>query len=378
MNALWPYRGQIPTSVRGDMEGLQQPFFDPVDVFAGPASVARKIGIKAFAGIPLDILASIAAGGVEDKTKNIPGLNALAPIATAVGMGYGGGKIYNALSQPETRQAIMRPLANDRGLWTVYGGNPDATQGQFSALHDRVPRVEIDDSDARIRIGNLIKSEFPGVYESKGTLGDILDHPALFEQHPELAQIGANIYEGKSMIPSGSYQRASANIDGVNIDYPPSIFVKDKNTEGVKSTLLHEIQHALQERGGMAKGGSPGEVGMWRDRKIELDEAVRNQPNVRAWINEQNALIDSVPEDQLDAALAAHAKKAPAELKAQWQDRRPRNFDVMTPNELYRNLAGEIEARDAAARMNMSAEQRRRTQPYSSENIPINEWIIRK
>lgn len=42
--------------------------------------------------------------------------------------------------------------------------------------------------------------------------------------------------------------------------------------------------------------------------------------------------------------------------------------------ELYRHLAGEIEARDAASRIGLWDAERERTAPYSSEDIPIEDW----
>jgi len=42
----------------------------------------------------------------------------------------------------------------------------------------------------------------------------------------------------------------------------------------------------------------------------------------------------------------------------------------------YRNLAGEIEARDVQARMDYTAEQRKQIPPYSSENISPNDAIV--
>jgi hypothetical protein len=44
---------------------------------------------------------------------------------------------------------------------------------------------------------------------------------------------------------------------------------------------------------------------------------------------------------------------------------------------MYRLLAGEIEARDTAARMDFNPQQRERIEPYSSENIPAEQAILR-
>jgi uncharacterized protein YukE len=49
----------------------------------------------------------------------------------------------------------------------------------------------------------------------------------------------------------------------------------------------------------------------------------------------------------------------------------------LNPYDRYNRLAGEFEARDAASRMGLTPEQRLTTPPYSSENIPLEDLIVR-
>ena len=44
----------------------------------------------------------------------------------------------------------------------------------------------------------------------------------------------------------------------------------------------------------------------------------------------------------------------------------------------YERLAGEIEARDVSRRMYKGKMGRRYKPPYSSENIPLEDWIVRR
>lgn len=88
-----------------------------------------------------------------------------------------------------------------------------------------------------------------------------------------------------------------------------------------KSTLLHELQHAVQHREGFAKGGSPTEF-----RYLKGSELARG----------------------------------------------------VTPYEKYKRLAGEAEARNVQKRMDYTAAQRQAEPPWSTLDVPENELIVRK
>ena len=92
------------------------------------------------------------------------------------------------------------------------------------------------------------KTKLQQMEQPKTLLGNVFEHPELLQAYPDLA----NIKVGKE---------TSANYRGM--------FNPEKNTittgggliggspDQSRSTMLHELQHAIQETEGMAKGGNP-------------------------------------------------------------------------------------------------------------------------
>lgn len=75
-------------------------------------------------------------------------------------------------------------------------------------------------------------------------LGDVLDHPKLFAAYPDLANMQV------SFVNSSEYRGVySPRDDQIGI-------AVSGDQEQMLSTLLHEIQHAIQQREGFAKGGN--------------------------------------------------------------------------------------------------------------------------
>lgn len=80
------------------------------------------------------------------------------------------------------------------------------------------------------------------------TVGDILEHPELFAAYPELAKLEVQ------QAPRSSSFRGSLSRLGES----GTPFVKlreDLTAEQARSTLMHELQHAIQEKEGFALGG---------------------------------------------------------------------------------------------------------------------------
>jgi GNAT superfamily N-acetyltransferase len=90
-----------------------------------------------------------------------------------------------------------------------------------------------------------------------------------------------------------------------------------------KSSMLHELQHAVQGREGFAPGGT------------EADFIYQNSP----LFNQR------------------------------------RSYE--SPADAYRRVAGEVEARNVQSRMNMSADERRATPPWKTQDVADADQIIR-
>lgn len=182
-------------------------------------------------------------------------------------------------------------------------------KGKFSALADKKPRFEISDRQASLKkISGVVKD---GITR----LENILDHKGLFKQYPNLKRLRVAFEEGGANIN----QRGSFDPRTFQITIDPRLPRGE-----MRSTLLHEVQHAIQNIEGFAKGGTPNQfVPIITDNFSNLIKQKRES-----------------------------FKK-------------------------YQSLAGEIEARDVQAREALSPQQRRYKQPYSSQGIPLKDQIVR-
>ena len=110
-------------------------------------------------------------------------------------------------------------------------------------------RVQISDKDAKIKnLKQRKDGRLQAVDISKGmTLGDIIDHPLLFALYPRLKNVPVQIKGNSSYVSQ----------DAITGDIK---FINFRTSEGVKSlrhSVLHEIQHAIQNIERWARGGQP-------------------------------------------------------------------------------------------------------------------------
>ena len=203
-------------------------------------------------------------------------------------------------------------------------------------------------------------------------LEDILDHPVLFEAYPQLRETRIRFSElGDG--ENGNYDRKTNTIT-----------LSEKLRSAPEDTLVHEIQHAIQQAEGFAGGASPE---YWdsrmqagyslgkNDRKIaQLDRQYREAFDAmpeelkkkvreinRAWLAKDFDHMLEL-EESLEGSEYEDAYLALTDLD--WERRGLReNNEALSSRDLYRNTAGEIEARDVSRRRTWDADQRRNTMP---------------
>lgn len=208
------------------------------------------------------------------------------------------------------------------------------------------------------------------------TLSDYIQHDVLFEAYPELRD-AAVVFEETEPGVNGYYNAGQNTI------------VLDSKLRGApESTLVHEIQHAVQRAEGFARGSTPE---YWAARDYETGEIIQ------ALEQEYNQVLRGLDSKTLNKYLRyqevnrvmenleSAEEGTPAAEKYVQLDRISDQLymelwdipefkrlldlkrQIDTPREVYdrfyRNTAGEIEARDAEARRNYSAEQRRLRMP---------------
>lgn len=386
----------LPASVRpSDGYVERNPMVDPTDWLAGGLAALPKVGFRAAAGsIPLDAIGSFASDRVMPWVEDVPVLSVIAPIAASVATGYGvrGAMDDIARAGGPLRAARNSRLAEQRGSFVVYNGPPDAQRGQFSALHDRVPRVEVDDSVRRYLVEE----------SSAKSLDKILDHPQIYRAHPSMREVAVDLGVYDNAKISGKYEPGGNFYGGDG-----TITASGRTFDDADKVLLHELQHALQERGGMARGGSPEQMAKLRAQlanKMDFDttvsalarEAEQNfSGNVDRAARELNDLGIEVTPEHIQRLMKIGTKaaiKSGEESQAALSRLMGSGKGPQSDHDLYRRLAGEIEARDTVARMNLTADQRRRIQPlsgygvrpdgtfgptYDPNPIPLEDYIVR-
>ena len=134
---------------------------------------------------------------------------------------------------------------------------------------------------------------------------------------------------------------------------------KPKWSDG-KSTLLHELQHAVQQREGFAAGGNPSSISLLDMVPAETIESVKQSPLYR-----------------LQVAQGRDPKKALEGILAPYLDEFGGGNAGNARMDAYRRLAGEAEARAVQSRMDMTPEQRRATFPFDSYDVPRDKLILR-
>ena len=208
-------------------------------------------------------------------------------------------------------------------------------------------------------------------WAEKYELADFLRHSDLFEAYPALRHTSLVFKE--TMPGVNGYYDAGADT-----------IVLSKDLVGSPDrTLVHEIQHIIQGTEEFAGGSNPD---YWKyknkdrqayksDRRyLEAERRVRNAfdtmpDTVQETVRQINrAKLDQNWDEVLRLEESLYNGPYADEYSAYTQadfDRRARvdYFKNANTLELYRNTAGEIEARDAADRRSYTAEQRRQLRP---------------
>ena len=237
-------------------------------------------------------------------------------------------------------------------------------------------RFEIDDSNMKLRgdPSEIWENTDPadGIY-----LVDLIQHKELFEQYPFLKNVRVDFFTRANSGTNGQWNGRFGTIS-LNEKY------LDGFHEEMLDTLVHEIQHAVQQYEGFSGGSSPGywinraRNGMASDysKSRETSDAEQQysrileqaQPEVRDLIRRLNQAyaendldaVDEIEGELFDKYADAFEEIRHAEMSV--KDARE-NDRKRWAAEMYWNTAGEIEARDAAARRNMTAEERKNTPP---------------
>ena len=253
-------------------------------------------------------------------------------------------------------------------------------------------RWEIDDSGMKLRTDAADISNYT-------TLGELVDAPALFATYPDMKDMDVT-FQTLERGQNGGYNR---RFDSIEL----SRDLKNR-PEALLNSLTHEVQHAIQQR----EGFTPGANLKYWNRKLEegydgrdaetrregarlreqYEQMKANDPEFMRSMEELNAMAPTVPRGKVDMDTWEQVEPDPPEwvrfderrdqLEEKYGDRVWDYFslrdsidrnarDGRLPGDLYRDTAGEIEARDAAARRGLTAEERRNRKPDTGDENTV-------
>jgi hypothetical protein len=243
--------------------------------------------------------------------------------AEAGAAGVFGGRLAKTGNEANRLRAVGLDMAGvpSEVIWKRTGYNKGA---------DGSMKFEIPDQMAKLDQSAL---EDTILFDQPTTLGKIFDHPELYKAYPEFETMPVRPDLGD--IPAyGAYDLTNP---GIRVG-PLTM----ENAGEARSTLLHEIQHAIQHKEGFAQGSSPEieRMAMLKDLKKQYETT--GDAGKREEIRGRGAGLIGPP-----------------------------NKEAM---DRYYRSAGETESRNVQQRRDYSDEMRKATAPEASEALVRNAY----
>ncbi len=210
----------------------------------------------------------------------------------------------------------------------------------------------------------------------------------LFKYYPQLRKMEVKF--GGLMGAAGGY-----NTEEKNIKINPNEFnrfnEKSLNNENAYGTLIHEIQHAVQDIEGFSTGGNL-ESAVTPEGLKNITEKKAEQLNIlKKEYDADKRILDS-PEFAEYAQLAGLTPERYREQLLSKMDRLAYDIDKIDGQikriqktgtvsrtdamDYYRSISGEVEARNATRRMNYTDEERMTHTAEESEDIPRDKQVV--
>jgi len=145
-----------------------------------------------------------------------------------------------------------------------------------------------DGLDDIIRTTNVGSGE--RLYDTK--LGEVLDHEQLYTQYPYLRDMDLQVLDGLTNTKGESMSRLGEGASYNSISQQIQIYVDPVKgfTDSNLSSLLHEIQHAIQDKENWMNGGSASEQwirrlkqSLWRDKEVFAKNKNQYKEDMKAY-----------------------------------------------------------------------------------------------
>ncbi len=210
----------------------------------------------------------------------------------------------------------------------------------------------------------------------------------LFDAYPELLKTKIEVRDIEKGEAKGSFQLSNNTI----------VINRLLDRDAFKSTLIHEIQHAIQEIEGFAKGGNREAINKYRtanngllsainkvDATVKFDEWVKDNKDILM------PLLKNSKGDVMDLIRKKFAATLPERTATIYLDKIKQAKSIYVENqiaiggdkaigltdyEIYHRLSGEVEARNAQTRINLTDEQRRQKLLSETADVAPEDQII--
>lgn len=297
--------------------------------------------------------AAIATGAIP--LSRIPG----AVPDGALGMFVGKGARTANREALADAQTMLDEGADPETIWAATGWRK-GIDGEW--------RSEIDDSVSVADRPRFSDERRLGQKKYSARVKEFINHKPLFDAYPGLGDVGVKVENISGA--AGAYRAADRN------GYPEAIYISPEvadNPAKLRTVLLHELQHAVQQREGFAEGSNPADALALSPQSVkDLYEAI--DTDRRDLIRKRGELFRSI-----DGQKRTPEQVQLLEAKAQNLDDLIRQLDGakrdVSINQYYR-VSGEIEAFNTEARADLSPEMRRAMFPGKTERYPESEQIV--
>lgn len=190
---------------------------------------------------------------------------------------------------PDITFSVIGPNA---ATWEKYADKA------FTGRDDGKPRAEIDASQAQLKTApgmpylsrlDLLAEDIRYLKNPRkeGVLSDYLDYSELYDAYPRLKKMPVYVFKDRNRQEAGWYDSQDDSI-AVNLSSLGPLWNQ-------RSTLLHEIQHAIQEYEGFAEGGDSGfaeRVLSYQRNRITGDIIAKTRR--RSWLLARDAALDAL------------------------------------------------------------------------------------
>ena len=190
---------------------------------------------------------------------------------------------------PDITFSVIGPNA---ATWEKYADKA------FAGRDDGKLRAEIDASQAQLKTApgmpylsrlDLLAEDIRYLKNPRkeGVLSDYLDYSELYDAYPRLKKMPVYVFKDRNRQEAGWYDSQDDSI-AVNLSSLGPLWNQ-------RSTLLHEIQHAIQEYEGFAEGGDSGfaeRVLSYQRNRITGDIIAKTRR--RSWLLARDAALDAL------------------------------------------------------------------------------------